>query len=80
MAQYHGIVNGVNTAAVAILGCWKGKGRDAFARDCDQVRRNLSDISDIMADIRDALVEARDAYMSTDSELSTAYADADAGA
>ncbi|MDR1061916.1 MAG: WXG100 family type VII secretion target [Clostridiales bacterium] len=76
MAQFGGIVEGVNAAASAILGCWKGRGRDAFAKDCEQVRRNLGDISDIMADIRDALAEARDAYMQTDSELSTAYAGA----
>lgn len=71
--QFEEIVRGVNAAANAVVGRWKGKGRDAFEKDYRQVQLNLKDIAGIMYDLRDALIDAHAEYMKTDSSLSKSF-------
>ncbi|MDR1320314.1 MAG: WXG100 family type VII secretion target [Gracilibacteraceae bacterium] len=70
ISRFENIVQGVNNSANAIVNCWKGKGRDAFEKDCRQVQLNLKDITSIMYDIRDALIDAHAEYIKSDSDLS----------
>lgn len=71
--SFEEIVNDVEKAVNLAVDNWKGKGRDAFKEDCEQVKINLKDISDIMYDIRDALIEAHAQYMETDLALEKSF-------
>lgn len=73
--QFDSIVASVNniTKKVVDKSKWKGKGRDAFEKDCKQVQQNLQDITDIMYDLRDALINAHAGYMETDEALSKSF-------
>jgi len=73
MNQFETIVQGVNATTNEITAKWKGKGRDAFEKDCTQVRRNLQDITDIMGELRLALINAQEEYSCTDMDLATRY-------
>ena len=68
--QFEAIVRDVKSATDTMADNWKGKGRNAFVKDCKQVQLNLKDISDIMYDLRDALVDAEAEYVKTDATLS----------
>ena len=71
--KFEGIVSGVNKTTNNIVDRWKGKGRNAFEKDCKQVQLNLKDISDIMYNIRDALINAHAEYMKSDEALSKSF-------
>lgn len=68
--QFESIVSNVDSIINRMAENWKGKGRDAFEKDCRVVQINLKDISDIMYDLRDALIDAHAGYMQTDQALS----------
>ena len=71
--KFEEIVRKVNSITDTAVKNWKGKGRNAFEKDCKQVQLNLQDISDIMYDLRDALTDAHAEYMKTDNALSKSY-------
>lgn len=71
--QFESIVQGVNRAADTMIAHWKGKGRNAFEKDCRQVQLNLKDITEIMYDLRDALVDAEAEYVKSDAALSKSF-------
>lgn len=71
--QFEAIVRDVNKTCETIAAQWKGKGRDAFNKDYQQVQINLKDVTDIMYDIRDALINAQSEYMKADEALSKSY-------
>jgi uncharacterized protein YukE/surface antigen len=75
--QYEGIVKDVNNTTSAMLDNWKGKGRNAFEKDCLQVQLNLKDISEIMYDMRDALINALAEYISSDLALAKNFESSD---
>jgi WXG100 family type VII secretion target len=68
LAQFEGIVREVNTITKTITDNWKGKGRNAFRKDCDQVQKNLQDINDIMNEMLDELVKSHEEYLNADAE------------
>ena len=68
--QFEAIFRDVKSANDTMADNWKGKGRNAFVKDCKQDKLNLKDISDIMYDLRDALVDAEAEYVKTDAALS----------
>lgn len=71
--QFEDIVRSVAQVNGQVLAHWKGVGRDAFEKDCTQVRINLKDVTDIMYDLRDALINAHAEYMKTDNSLSKSF-------
>ena len=71
--QFESIVTGVNKTTKTVNERWRGKGRDAFEKDCKQIQLNLKDISDIMNNISDALSNAYEEYKSADAELSQSF-------
>lgn len=71
--QFEEIVRDVNSITNTMIDNWKGKGRNAFEKDCRQVQLNLKDISEIMYDLREALCDAHAEYMKTDSALSKSF-------
>ena len=71
--EFERIVNGINRTTGTVIDKWKGKGRNAFEKDCKQVQLNLKDISDIMYNLRDALVNAHAEYIKTDLALSKSF-------
>ncbi len=71
--KFEGIVKGVTNTTNTVIDRWKGKGRNAFEKDCKQVQLNLKDISEIMYDLRDALIDAHAEYMESDSTLSKTF-------
>jgi WXG100 family type VII secretion target len=73
ISRFDGIVRGVNSTTNTVVDRWKGKGRDAFEKDCRQVQLNLNDISEIMYDLHQTLIDAHAEYMKTDSALSKSF-------
>jgi len=71
--QFERIVRDFNNTTRTMTNNWKGKGCNAFERDCRQVQLNLGDISDIMAEIKSALENAREEYCGTDDDLAAYY-------
>ena len=71
--EFESIAEGVKRSTDEMVDKWKGKGRDAFEKDCRQVQLNLSDITDIMYNLRDALIDAHAEYMKTDEALSKSF-------
>jgi len=71
--KFEEIVKDVDDLTNAVTNNWKGRGRDAFEKDCRQVRLNLKDITDIMYDLRDALINAHAEYIKADLAVSKAY-------
>jgi len=71
---FEGIVAGVSNTNATVVDSWRGKGRDAFWRDCEQVQRNLKDIADMMNEFRETLAKAHVEYKQADTELSQAFA------
>ena len=71
--QFEDIVRSVNSSTKTMTDNWKGRGCDAFEKDCKQIQLNLKDISEIMYDLRDALIDAHAEYMKTDAALSKSF-------
>lgn len=73
ISQFDSIVHEINSTADRLIENWKGRGCNAFEKDCRQVQINLKDISDIMYDLRDALIDAHAEYIKTDAVLSKSF-------
>lgn len=71
--NFEKIVEDVNIICEKVVNHWKGKGRDAFNHDYQQVQINLKDVTDIMYEIRDVLIQAHAEYMKADEALAKRF-------
>lgn len=52
-----------------LLDNWKGRGADAFRKDSNAVRTNLTGLNDIMKTMCDTLADCKDVFAQCDASL-----------
>lgn len=61
--------NSVNSTLDIISSQWEGKGKNAFQKQANNIRRNLIDLMDIIGEMKDILIEAGVGYTELDSQI-----------
>lgn len=67
--RYDTIQNTFNTTVKTLLENWKGRGADAFERDAENIRSNITSLRDILATMTDTLADCLEVITECDMEI-----------
>lgn len=67
--RYDNIQNTFNTTVSTLLESWKGLGADAFERDAENIRTNITSLHDILSTMCDTLTDCLAVIIECDTEL-----------
>lgn len=69
LKEYDAITKEYDTICKKLLENWKGKGADAFRKDCETVNTNIVGVQDILKTMCDTIADCRDIFAECDKTM-----------